>query len=331
MTSSSSEVDDSNRNMLRFLVLGAGEGWHSNQLKMAANQLNCDLEFADYESLAARLPRSGIADLQSNAGGLVDFDGVLTRTMPPGSLEKITFRLAVLHAHIARGLSVVNPPRGLEIAIDKFATLEHVGRLGYEVPRTRVAQSRREAMDAFVELQGDCVIKPLFGGEGRGVMRIQNTELAWYSFATLDQLDAVFYIQEFVPPGGRDTRLLIIGEEVIALRRENEHDFRTNVISGSSCRQIDAPPEQTEIAKHILSSLDLRFAAVDFIDCEQGPPLVLEVNAVPGWRGAQSVVSHPIAESILQLMIDKAQASSLAPQSVPSHPRQSAEAIGDAR
>ncbi|MGB7347471.1 MAG: RimK family alpha-L-glutamate ligase [Pirellulaceae bacterium] len=302
------------RNLLRsrILVLGGGVGWHSNQLVAAARDADCQITFAPYETLSTSLSANGPGLLQAlgainNTGqpqpvSLDDFDAILTRTMPPGSLEQITFRLATLHAHIARGNKVINSPRGLEIAIDKFAALELIAQLGYDVPETIVVQSRSEAMDAFKTLGGDCVVKPLFGGEGRGVMRIRDTELAWYSFSTLEQLGAVFYVQRFISPGGADTRLLVIGETTLALRRENQNDFRTNVSGGANCQQIVPTNQQIETARHITSSMGLQFASVDIIDSDDGRPRILEVNAVPGWRGAQAATKESIAQQIIHLL-----------------------------
>ena len=290
-------------------MLGRAEGWHANELKNAAAKANCDLAFAAYESLAANLSCSGQADLQSSAGSLSNFDAVLTRTMPPGSLEKITFRLAILHAWADQRLPIVNSPRGLEIAIDKFATLQRIASLGYSVPETRVVQNRAEAMRAFDDLGSDCVVKPIFGGEGRGVMRIRDPELAWYSFASLEQLDAVLYVQKFISPGGRDTRILLIGDKAIGLRRESQDDFRTNVTRGASCSQIKLTNEQTEMAHNIARSIGVTFASVDVIDADDGVPRVVEVNGVPGWRGAQSAVDFSIADHIIKLLLQTVAAS----------------------
>ncbi len=303
-------------NRPRFLVLGGGVGWHSNQLVAAAKAADCDIWFAPYETFAAKLSANGPANLCVQAAidnegppelaSVDDFDAVLTRTMPPGSLEQITFRLANLHAAVARGIRVVNSPRGLEIAIDKFAALEHIASLGYDVPETMVVQSRTEAMEAFGELGGDCVVKPIFGGEGKGVMRIRDKELAWYSFSTLEQLGSVFYLQRFISPGGRDTRILVIGDQTIALRRENPDDFRTNVSGGAVCRQVEMTDEQAEMGKHIMTSMGLHFASVDIIDSDDGRPRILEVNAVPGWRGAQGVARENVASLILSLLQQQA-------------------------
>ena len=299
----------------RILCLGAGEGWHATQLREAAAALRCSLSISTYESLRASVSDHG-ARVECAAGTLRDFDVVLTRTMPAGSLEQITFRLASLHAlsrhafqsAAAMGdtVAMVNPPSGLEIAIDKFATLGRVARLGYRVPETMVVQSRSEAIDAFRVLGGDCVIKPVFGGEGRGVMRIRDPELAWYTFSTLESLAAVLYVQRFVPPGGRDTRLLVIGEDVIGFRRTSLTDFRTNVSSGGHCQAISVTDEDRSLARRICDDIGLRFAAVDLIDCDDGAPRVVEVNAIPGWKGAQRVIGDSIAKRIINMLIREA-------------------------
>jgi ribosomal protein S6--L-glutamate ligase len=294
----------------RILCLGAGEGWHANQLREAAASLHCRLSIASYESMAAMVSDHG-SRVECEAGPLSDFDVVLTRTMPAGSLEQITFRLACLYAlsetnPSGRSLPIVNPPRSLEIAIDKFATLARVAALGYRVPETLVVQSRQEAIDAFRRLGGDCVVKPIFGGEGRGVMRIRDAELAWYTFSTLEKLGAVAYVQRFVAPGGRDTRLLVIGDDVLGVRRISLSDFRTNVAGGGRCEAIQLSDLDRHMAQRICENLGLKFAAVDLIDSDDGPPCVVEVNAIPGWKGAQRVVSDSIAQRIVSLLIRQA-------------------------
>jgi ribosomal protein S6--L-glutamate ligase len=292
-----------------ILCLGAGDGWHSRQLQRAADALDCRLCFADYESLRSSVGRDGYtADCE--AGSVRDFDVILTRTMPAGSLEQITFRLAILHQLANENrIAVINPPRALEIAIDKFATLAHVSNLGYEVPETIVVQSRDEAVDAFRSLGGDCVVKPVFGGEGRGVMRIRDAELAWYTFSTLQQLDAVFYVQKFVPPGGSDTRLLVIGDSTFGVRRNNTNDFRTNASSGAKAERYEPTADQQTAAMAICRSIGLKFASVDFIDTNDGKQKVLEVNAIPGWKAAQGVTSENIANRIVQLLQSEARQS----------------------
>ncbi len=287
-------------NGCNLLALGPGEGWHADRLRSAAERLGHRLVYAPYESLAASLDGSGRHRGRCAAGDLAAFDAVLCRTMPAGTLEQITFRLAVLHSMDAAGVPIINPPRTLERAIDKYATLVQVASLGYRVPETIVVQSRKEAMEAFDALGGDVVVKPIFGGEGRGVMRVRDRQLAWYAFSTLDGLGAALYVQKFVPPGGRDTRMLVIGDEVFGIRRTNDRDFRTNVAGGAMGRAIALTPEQLVLARSVAKAMSLVIGAIDLIDCDTHGSVVVEVNGVPGWKGAQGCFEIDLAERMIR-------------------------------
>ncbi len=299
---------------LRLLVLGSDQGWHAEQLMTAAKRAGHTLEFAPYESLASELDGQGSHRCYCDAGSLEDFDAVLTRTMPVGSLEQITFRLATLHSFLNAGGVVINSPRALETAIDKYATLAVVQSLGFDVPATVVVQSRRGAMQAFDRLGSDVVVKPIFGGEGRGVMRVRDRQLAWTTFSTLERLGAVSYVQRFVPPGGIDTRLFVVGDQVWGIRRRSTDDWRTNVSQGAVSEAVAVTAAQRELALRIADKIGIAIGSVDVIDASDGPARVLEVNAVPGWKGAQQALGFPLADPMIdlvasQVLRNRAQAS----------------------
>lgn len=290
-----------------FLMLGPPNGWHANQLRSAAKRQGHRLEIATYESLAAQIgPNSPRTTLSCEQGRLSDYDALLTRTMPAASMERITFRLSVLHAVADRlnghSIAIINSPRSLEWSIDKFASLARLADAGYPTPPTRFVQSRSEAMRAFDELGGDCVVKPIFGGEGRGVMRISDPQLAWYSFSTLDRLDAMLQIQTFISPGGSDRRLLVVGDHVFGIRRRNRRCFRSNVSAGAVCQPLEIDERLAETARRVTGLFGLVFASVDLIDNDDGPAMFLEVNAIPGWKGAQGVLKESIADHILETL-----------------------------
>lgn len=325
MNSVNSDRQSSKKTSGRLLALGPDDGWHADQLRSAATRLGRQLVYAPYESLQSTI-KNGPATTTCAAGDLCDFDAVICRTMPAGTLEQTTFRLATLHAAQAQGVRIINPPRTLELAIDKYATLAIVASLGYRIPDTTVAQSRKDALSAFDSFGGDVVVKPIFGGEGRGVMRIHDRQLAWYTFSTLEQLGAVLYVQKFVPPGGRDTRLLVIGDSVIGIRRTNPNDFRTNVAGGATGTPVELSPARVAAARRIAKTMALVIGSVDVIDCvpqqsqtgdHEIEGVVLEVNAVPGWKGAQGCfqgcLNIDIAETMIRCVIDSASPASHQP------------------
>ena len=70
-------------------------------------------------------------------------------------------------------------------------------------------------MEAFEKLGRDVVVKPLFGAEGRGILRADQAELALRVFRTLERLNATLYLQRFNQGPLGDVRIL--NEDTVAL------------------------------------------------------------------------------------------------------------------
>src|SRR6186997_1900795 len=103
-------------------VLASGFGWHVTDLLRAAEKVGVALEVAPFPEVSARV--GGVGPRVSAAGlDLASLDGVLVRMMPPGSLEQVVFRMDALHRVEAAGVPVVNPPRAIEAAVDKYLAL----------------------------------------------------------------------------------------------------------------------------------------------------------------------------------------------------------------
>jgi ribosomal protein S6--L-glutamate ligase len=222
--------------------------------------------------------------------------------MPLGSLEQIVFRMNALHVATSQGTRVLNPPRCLEIAIDKWLTLDVAKQHGIETPRTVCCQTRDDALSAFESLGGDCVVKPIFGGEGRGIVRVNSIDMAWRVFSTLEQLQAVIYVQEFIQSAGFDLRLLVVGEELFCVRRENANDWRSNVARGGHSAPHNPTFEQINMAYKASRAVGGWMIGVDVLPTADGRNVLLEVNAVPGWRSTAAALGVDMASLILHRM-----------------------------
>jgi ribosomal protein S6--L-glutamate ligase len=220
--------------------------------------------------------------------------------MPPGSLEQVVFRMDVLHRLETNGVPVVNPPRALEICVDKYLASAKLEADGLPVPPTVVCQQADAALQAFTELGGDAVVKPLFGSEGRGMVRISDPDLAWRAFRTLERLQSVIYLQKFIAHPGWDLRVFVLAGRVIAaMRRHANGGWRTNVAQGGKARAIGLSPDQEKLALQATSSVGALVAGIDLL---QGPAeewYVLEVNAVPGWRALAPATGVDVAREIM--------------------------------
>lgn len=97
--------------------------------------------------------------------------------------------------------------------------------------------------------------------------------------------------------------MLVLGDEVFGVRRSADHDFRTNVAGGATCQAIELTGEEVSMARSISKTMALRIGSIDLIDNASGPPLVLEVNGVPGWKGAQGCLTFNIADKMIEVVL----------------------------
>ena len=277
---------------MRFAILSAGDGWHVRDLRRAAALLNHEAVAVDFRRVHA-----GVAVAP---GPLPDFDGVVVRTMPPGSLEQVVFRMDVLHRLQAAGIAILNPPAAVEACVDKYLTTARLAGAGLPVPPTIVCQHADAAMEAFATLGGDVVLKPLFGSEGRGMMRIAHADLAWRTFRTLERLQSVLYLQRYVAHPGWDLRAFVAGGRVIAaMRRHANGGWRTNVAQGGKAESARLTAEQERLALRATEAVGAAAAGVDLLPGPGGELFIVEVNAVPGWRALAPVTGIDIARVLV--------------------------------
>jgi RimK family alpha-L-glutamate ligase len=287
--------------MPTLAALVSGFGWHVQDLRRAAGSLGVDFRPLPFPTVVGRVAL-GPSAIEAGGVDLSAVDGVLVRMMPPGSLEQVIFRMDALHRLAALGVPVLNPPRAIEAAVDKYLALARLEAAGLPVPPTWVGESAADALIAFERLGGDVVVKPLFGSEGRGLVRVSDLEIARRTFQTLARLGAVLYVQRFIKHPGYDIRAFVIGNRVIgSIRREApEGDWRTNVSLGGLATRYKLDPEAEDLAIRSARAVGARAAGVDLVpDPQRRGFAVIEVNAVPGWRALATATGVDVARLLL--------------------------------
>jgi RimK family alpha-L-glutamate ligase len=283
---------------MRIAILSAGDGWHVRDLRRAAAALGHDAVAVDFRRVTAGL---GVT-----TDSLAAFDGVMVRTMPPGSLEQVVFRMDVLHRLQARGVAVLNPPAAIETCVDKYLASARLEAAGLLVPPTAVCQHADAALEAFAALGGDVVVKPLFGSEGRGMVRVADPETAWRVFRTLERTQAVLYLQQFIRHPGWDLRAFVIGGRTLAaMRRHARDDWRTNVAQGGRAETVRLSAVEEELALRAAAAVGTPVAGVDLLPGPDGEQYVIEVNAVPGWRALAPVTGVDVATELVRFLADE--------------------------
>jgi len=155
-------------------------------------------------------------------------------------------------------------------------------------------------MESFLSLGGDVVIKPIFGGEGRGITRVTDEAIALRTFKALEQIGAVLYLQEFVEHEGCDLRVLVAGDRVLGMRRRHPNDWRTNISLGATAEPLEVSDELAQLARRAAAAVGTSIAGVDFLPGKDGQLYAIEVNAVPGWRALSRVAGVDVAQWVLE-------------------------------
>jgi ribosomal protein S6--L-glutamate ligase len=283
---------------MRLALLSSGDGWHVRDLRRAAAALGHQSEAVDFRRVTA-----GVAIA---ADSLAGFDGVIVRTMPPGSLEQVVFRMDVLHRLAARGVVVLNPPAAVEVCVDKYLASARLEAAGLHVPATIVCQHADAALEAFSALGGDVIVKPLFGSEGRGMVRVSDADMAWRVFRTLERMQSVLYVQRYIAHPGWDLRVFVMGGDIVAaMRRYADGGWRTNVAQGGRAESVTPTSMEKELALRATRACGALVAGVDLLPGPDGEWYVLEVNAVPGWRALAPVTGVDVAGALVQFMAER--------------------------
>lgn len=233
-----------------------------------------------------------------------DLDALIVRPIGRGSLEELVFRMDLLYKLERLGFYIINPPEAIEHCVDKYDILSILEDHGIPVPRTAATESVSEALQAFKELGGDVVVKPIFGSRGIGATRIVDAEIALTVFKAITFQHGVVYLQEFVPHGHSDIRAFVVDGHVIAAMRRVAEGWKTNYSQGAKPAPTKLDPAHEELAVKSSKAIGCKIAGVDILEGPEGPRIV-DVNSQPGWKGLQMVTKVNIAEEIVRLMLSE--------------------------
>ena len=102
--------------------------------------------------------------------------------------------------------------------------------------------------------------------------------------------------------------MLLIGEKAFAVQRHAGDSWKTNVSQGGKSiahRLTKAELQLAVQAAQAVAGVQTQdyFLGVDLLPTQDGTLEVLEVNAVPGWRGLQRTLDIDIADELTQFLL----------------------------
>lgn len=293
---------------MRIGVLGSPASWVFREMVRAAADVH-EMVALQFSQLSAGFDGSGTSLFCSSESSerrewLDSLDAILIRPMPSGSLQQVVFRMNLLQQLSQQHRVVIlNPPPTIESSVDKYLCLEKIRGGKIEVPATFLAESAATALLHFRQLAMDTVIKPLFGSGGNGIERVQEIAVASKLFSQKVENGEIIYQQQFIDHGDTDLRLLVIGDRVLGMQRTHAGHWITNIQQGARASHHTPTPIEIEIARLAAARLGAQIAGVDLMYDRSGRPLVIEVNACPGWQAISNVSDEDISALVLDQLV----------------------------
>jgi glutathione synthase len=231
---------------------------------------------------------------------LDDADAVFMRVDPPFDAAYLRATYLLDRVDPSRTL-VLNAPAGLREANEKLFPL----RFPDLIPETVVSADPTELADV-TRAWGRAVLKPTDAMGGRGVLLLRSDDVNLRSLleTATDHGRRHVVAQEWVAPGGEDSRVVVVdGEPVGALRRvAAADDFRCNLATGARPEAAPVTPEIRKICDALaphLRTLGILLAGLDLI----GDRLIeVNVTSPTGFREVEALGGARPAAAVLDLV-----------------------------
>lgn len=141
-----------------------------------------------------------------------------------------------------------------------------------------------------------CVVKDRFGHGGQDVYKFDTLE----DMADFEVTDT-YILQEVCPQVGKDLRVYIIDNQIIAsVLRTNPHDFRANYSLGGHIKLYDLTEKDRALVHKILKVLPIDYGGIDFLFASDHSLILNEIEDVVGARMLYKLKAINIVDLYLQ-------------------------------
>ncbi len=277
--------------------------WSTRQLLKAIHARGHEASYIRTD--AVRLVVAGHDDAQYNGKSIRDHDIFIPRI----GRSLTDFGKMLLRQLELMDLRTTLSSEGLITARNKFLALQSLREAKVPIPRSILLASRPDVMEAAHFVHYPAILKILSGTQGIGVMRVKSFEETAAIVDTMKSFGEVMLLQEYIPNPGIDIRALVVGDRVVgSMKRVAQlHEWRSNIHLGAKGMPIELDDATHAIAVRAAKAVGLEISGVDMI-MRGDEPVVLEVNASPGFRGLLQATGMNAADAMVEYAIGKADA-----------------------
>ncbi len=237
---------------------------------------------------------------------LCQLDGIVVKKISAEYSPHTLDRLELLRVAEAAGVKVFSPAENILRLIDRLSCTVTLRNHDIPMPPTTLTECPAQAL-AAVEEYGEAVFKPLYSTKARGMELIKatdtNKETAIARFAAQNPM---MYIQQKLNLSGRDLGMVFLGGEYLGsyARQASGDSWNTTIHSGGKYALAEPDPEIIQLAQRAQAPFNMDFTTVDVAETDTGP-IVFEVSAFGGFRGAKEGIGIDAASHYTDYVIEK--------------------------
>jgi [lysine-biosynthesis-protein LysW]---L-2-aminoadipate ligase len=265
-----------------------------------------------FEALTARGLAHDVVEearLRFDLDGAPAYDGdiVLERCADPW---RAAYAVRLLEA---QGVRCLNPFVVAERCSNKLLTTAALTQAGVPHPRTMIALEADEALAAAETLGYPVVFKPALGAWGHLLGKVNDRQGAEAVLEHKEVLGTyhhtIFYVQEFIAKPGRDIRLYVVGERVVAAIYRRMNHWSSEVARDLAVQPCPIDADLERLALRAARAVGGGILTVDCVEDAERGPLVIEVGHALEFRAATRATGVDIAGAIVEHVLAVADAA----------------------
>ena len=254
----------------------------------------CSLVRPEEKQLIEAFERHGVRpDVVDDRGAVFDLNDLSAWRQYDVVVERCVSQSRALYVQRMMrlaGVRTVNTHDVIENCGDKFITTQLLLEQGVPTTRVLMAFTPESALKAIETLGYPCVLKPVVGSWGRGVVRVNDRDAAEAVVGLRDELGGyqqhIYYVQEMIAKPQRDIRSFVIGERCIAAIYRTSAHWITNTHLGGKASNCPVTPELERISVAAAKAVGGGIVAVDLFEDPTRGLLVNEVNHTMEFRNS---------------------------------------------
>ena len=230
---------------------------------------------------------------------LCQLDALIVKKISASYSPNTLDRLELLRVAEQAGVRVFSPAVNILRLIDRLSCTVTLAGAGIPMPPTRITEDFAAAKAAVRDF-GSAVFKPLYSTKARGMCVIDadmGEDAMDEGIRAFAEGNPMMYIQKKIDLPGRDLGMIFLAGKYLGTyaRVSKGASWNTTIHGGGKYEAHDPDQSVIELAERAQAPFNMDFTTVDVAETADGP-IVFEVSAFGGFRGAQEGIGLNVAD-----------------------------------